>query len=145
MAEKNLLNFLLSDKRLFNHIKDKFRPEDFLDQVYRRVAEIVFSIYDNKESIHPDDITVYFEGEELEKVKEVINIKSDVNEDEKIRAVEDYIKKIHYYGLKIRKNNIKEQIANIQNNKVSIKGDVEKLIRELCLELIEIEKELKLH
>jgi len=145
MAEKNLLNFLLSDKRLFNHIKDKFKPEDFLDQVYRRVAEIVFSIYDNKESIHPDDITVYFEGEELEKVKEVINIKSDVNEDEKIKAVEDYIKKIHYYGLKIRKNNIKEQIANIQNNKVSIKGDVEKLIRELCLELIEIEKELKLH
>lgn len=145
MAEKKLLNFLINDKKLFNNIKNKFGPEKFLDQVYRRVAEIVFNIYDNKEVINPDDIVVYFEGEELEKIKEVINIESDISEDEKIKAVEDYIKKINYYALKIRKNNIKEQIANIQNNKVSIKGDVEKLVRELCLELIEIEKELKLH
>ncbi|WIV10708.1 DNA primase [Proteiniborus sp. MB09-C3] len=145
MAEKNLLNFLIKDKKIFDHIKDRFRPDDFLEQVYRRAAEIIFDIYNNEEEIHQDEITIHFEGEELEKLKEVINLESDFGEDEKIKAVEDYIKKINYYELKIRKNDIKEQIADIQNNKARIKGDVEKLIRELCLELIEIDKELKLH
>ncbi|SCG83598.1 DNA primase [Proteiniborus sp. DW1] len=145
MAEKNLLNFLIKDKKIYNHIKGRFLPSDFLDQVYRRVAEIIFDAYDNEEEIHLDRIIAYFEGEELEKLKEVINLEDDFDEDEKVKAADDYIKKINYYELKIQKNDIKEQIANIQNNKDSFKGDVEKLIRELCLKIIEIDKELKLH
>ncbi len=144
-AEKNLLSFLIKDKKIYNYIKERFVPSDFLNQVYRRAAEIIFNYYDNEEEIYPDKITNYFEGEELESLKEAINLECDFDEDEKIKAADDYIKKINYYELKIQKNDIKEQIAGILNNKASFKGDVEKLIRELCLKIIEIDKELKLH
>lgn len=145
MAEKSLLNFLIKDKKIYNYIKERFEPNDFLDQVYRRTAEIIFNIYDNEEELHQEKLTIHFEGKELEKLKEVINLESDFDEDEKMKAADDYIKKINYYELKIEKNDIKEQIADIQNNKARLKGDVEKLIRELCLKIIEIDKELKLH
>ncbi len=145
IAEKSLLNFILQDKKMFNYTKDKFRPDDFLNHVYRRAAEIIYDIYNKEEEIDLDKIIIHFEGEELEELKEVIDLKIEFDEDEKIRAIDDYIKKINYYELKIRKNDIKDTIAEIQNNKAKIKGDVEKLIRELCLEIIEIDKELKLH
>lgn len=145
MAEKNLLNFIIHDKKIFDYIKDKFRPDDFLNHVYRRAAEIIYDIYNSEEEIEQDKITIYFEGEELEKLKEAVNLKSDFDEEEKIKAVDDYIKKINYYELKIKKSDIKDQIAEIQNNKAEIKGDVEKLLKDLCIEIIEIDKELKLH
>lgn len=144
MAEKKLLYFILNDKGIYEYVKDKFRPEDFLNRVYRRTAEIVYELYSNGEKINSEDIVIYFEGEELEKLKEVLMLELDFDEDEKLKAVEDYIKKIYYYELKIKKNDIKEQIAEIQNNKARIKGDVEKLIKQLCIEIIEIDKELKL-
>ncbi|MFA5524627.1 MAG: DNA primase, partial [Tissierellales bacterium] len=145
MAEKNLLNFLIKDKKIYDYIKEKFEPTDFLDQVYRRTAEIIYDIYYKDEEFDYEKVTIHFEGKELEKLKEVINLESDFDEDEKMKASDDYIKKINFYELKIEKNDIKDQIADIQNNKESLKGDVEILIRELCLKIIEIDKELKLH
>ena len=144
MAEKKLLYFIINDKNIYNHIKDRFRPEDFLNHVYRRAADITYELYNSGEKINSEKIAIHFEGEELEKLKEVFNLKLDFDEEEKFKAVEDYIKKIYYYELKIKKNEIKEQIAEIQNNKARIKGDVEKLIKQLCMEIIEIDKELKL-
>ncbi|SDZ20214.1 DNA primase [Proteiniborus ethanoligenes] len=144
MAEKKLLYFIINDKNIYNHIKDRFRPEDFLNHVYRRAADITYELYNSGEKINSEKIAIHFEGEELEKLKEVFNLKLDFDEEEKFKAVEDYIKKIYYYELKIKKNDIKEQIAEIQNNKARIKGDVEKLIKQLCMEIIEIDKELKL-
>lgn len=145
IAEKNLLNFIIHDKTIYNHIKDKFRPDDFLNHIYRRAAEFIYDIYDNGEEFEQDRITIHFEGEELEKLMEVFRLKFDFDEDEKIKAADDYIKKIYYYELKIKKNDIKEQIAEIQNNKAKIEGDVGKLIKQLCVEIIDIDKELKLH
>ncbi|WP_352419869.1 DNA primase [Proteiniborus sp.] len=145
IAEKKLLNFIIQDKKIFSYVKDRFRPDDFLNHVYRRAAEIIYDIYNSEEEIDQDKITIHFEGEELKKLEEAIDLNSNFNNEEKIKAVDDYIKKINYYELKIKKNEIKEQIAEIENNKAEIKGDVEKLLKELCIEIIEIDKELKLH
>lgn len=145
MAEKKLLYFIIQNKKIFNYVKDKFGPDDFLDHIYRRAAEFIYDIYNDEEEIEHNRVTVHFEGEELEKLLEVINLNFDFDEENITKAVDDYIKKINYYGLKIKKNYIKEQISEIQKNKAEVKGDVEKLLKELCIEIIEIDKELKLH
>lgn len=141
LAEKGLLNFIIHDKEIFLYIKEKIRPGDFLNHVYRRAAEIIYELYDSGEKISKEKITINFEGKELVQIEEVLNIKCDFDTQNKIKMVDDYLKKIYFYQLKIKKNEIKQQIAEIQKNKARTKGDVEKLLRNLT----EIDKELKLH
>ena len=140
-AEKELLNLIINNKDIYKAIKSKFGAEDFLDQVYRKLAILVYSYYQDDYTLDKDKILTHFEEDELSKVEEIFNLKIKVNKD--IKAVEDYIKNINYHKINLKKQNIKKQINDLDNKQSKTKEEIE-LFTRLCLELIEIDKRLKI-
>lgn len=144
IAEKNLLNLIIKDKSIFEKIKNSFKPQDFLNDIYSEVAHLVYLAYKFSDKLDYDEIYRHFESESLHKVKEVIDLDLQFEDREKNKAVEDYITNINYFKLKLKRRQIKERLREIESEKEKTKGDVEKL-NQLCEQLINIDKELKLH
>ncbi|WP_069649345.1 DNA primase [Caloranaerobacter ferrireducens] len=143
-AEKSLLNLLINDEYIYEKIKENFSPDDFLDPINRKIAELVYDSYKEGRKIIKQDLINNFSDSELDKVNEVLAIEINFENSERDKAVDDYLKKINYYKLKIKRKQIKEEIKLIESKKVISEGEEEKL-RELCLELMELDKALKLH
>ncbi|MTI66011.1 MAG: DNA primase [Firmicutes bacterium] len=142
-AERNLINLIIKDKTIYNKIKDEIKPKDFFNNVYRKLAEIIYHKYNESDDMKFDYVKDKFEKEEMKKVKETFDMENPMEGSEKIKAVRDYIDKINYYKLKLKKQDIKEKLKQYEKNE-SKEGDVEKF-NQLCLQLISIEKQLKLH
>ncbi|MTI70902.1 MAG: DNA primase [Firmicutes bacterium] len=142
-AERNLINLIIKDKTIYNKIKDEIKPKDFFNNVYRKLAETIYNKYNENDDMKFDYVKDKFEKKDLEKVKETFDMENPMEGSEKIKAVRDYIDKINYYKLKLKKQDIKEKLKQYEKNE-SKEGDVEKF-NQLCLQLISIEKQLKLH
>lgn len=143
-AEKSLLKLLINDEYIYEKIKENFSPDDFLDPINRRIAELVFDSYKEGKKITQQRLANNFSASELNKVNEVLAIEINFEDSEKDKAVEDYLKKINYYKMKIKRKQIKEEISLIESKKDISEGEEEKL-KELCLELMKLDKALKLH
>lgn len=141
-AEKELLNIIINDKEIYQNIKDKFLAEDFLDPIYRKLAEIVYSAYEVNDELLVEDIKGQFQDDEEEKIEEIFNLKVKANKD--IKAIEDYIKNINYYKINMKKENIKKQLNIIDSKDEKTNEDIE-LFNKLCLDLLEIDKGLKIN
>lgn len=141
-AEKELLNLILNNKDIYQTIKDKFKSQDFLDPVYRKLAEMIYDLYENNEPLVKENIIEYFDEDVRSKVKELFTLDLKVNKD--IKAIEDYIKNINYYKITVKRESIKEQIQTIDNKSEKTNDDM-KLMNNLCLELMKIDKKLKIN
>lgn len=143
-AEKSLLNLLINDEYIYEKIKENFSPDDFLDPINRKIAELVYDRYKQGRKVIKRELINNFSDSDSEKVNEVLAIKINFENSERDKAVADYLKKINYYKLKIKRKQIKEEIKLIESKKVISEGEEERL-RELCLELMKLDKTLKLH
>ncbi len=141
-AEKELLNIIINNKDIYQSIKDKFKPEDFLEPIYRKLAEIAYDAYEINEELDGIEVVDEFEDDEKLKIKEVFSLNININKD--VKAIEDYIKNINYYKINMKKENIKKQLNEIEKMSEKTEQDVETFNR-LCLELLEIDKSLKMN
>lgn len=141
-AEKELLNIILKNKEIYETIKDIFKPQDFLDQVHRKLAELIYRLYESNEQISLENISNHFDKDEKAKVKELFVLNLQANKDTK--AIEDYINNINYYKITLRKEEIKEQIKIIDSKSEKTNDEID-LLNNLCLELMEIDKSLKIN
>ena len=141
-AEKELLNLILNNKDIYQTIKCEFKADDFLDLVYRKLAEIIYKLYENDEPLILESITDHFNEDEKSKVEEVFTLNLKVNKD--IKAIEDYIKSINDYKITLRKEAIKKQIETIDSKNEKTNDEIE-ILNNLCLELMNIDKSLKIN
>ena len=141
-AEKELLNIIINNKDIYQGIKDKFLAEDFLDPIYRKLAEIVYSYYEDNHDLIVGDIKLNFQDDEQGKVEEIFSLNVKTNKD--IKAIEDYIKNINYYKINMKKESIKKQLNIIDSKDEKTSEDIE-LFNKLCLDLLEIDKRLKIN
>ena len=73
-AQKNILTFIISHRDIFDAISSYVFPYEFIDDTYRKVAEIIFSLYENDKEIQPAMIINQFvELEEQNKVASIFN------------------------------------------------------------------------
>lgn len=63
-SQKLLLTWLIENTGLFQKIKQYITPEDFTEEIYRRVAELLFAQYEQSGSANPAKIVSMFENEE---------------------------------------------------------------------------------
>lgn len=141
-AEKELLNLIINNKNIYLNLKDKVFAKDFLEPISRKLAEIVYDFYEDNKKIDFLEVIEYFEKDELEIVKKIFSLDIKVNDNAK--AIEDYIKNINYYKINMKKEDIKRQLKKIDNKDIKTDEDLE-LFNKLCLELIEIDKRLKIN
>lgn len=150
LAEKSLIRIMIKDRKNFDKIKSYLIPSDFIDDECRELARIIYDIYNNEDHINAvseNDLIELLEninGIDMGKIKEILEMNINISLDEKNKAIEDLIETVKYSKLKIRRKEIAEEIHNIDSKKDKDEGDVERFKR-LCLELVEIDKELKLH
>lgn len=142
-AEKNLLKLIIFDKEIYMKIKDRFTPTSFFNETHRRIASITYQAYEEGKELNAN-ITDHFDGKELEIINLILSLDIPLEDQEKIKAVEDYIKKIEIHKLKIRKNNIRTKIKLLEEN---YQNDEEKNseLKELKVELSRLDKELRSH
>ncbi|EOC99889.1 DNA primase [Caldisalinibacter kiritimatiensis] len=144
LAEKSLLKLVTSNKRIYNKVKDIFSPEDFSNKLYRSISEVIYQQYETNNKVIKEDLLNLLNQEELKEFNEIINLDLQIDSKDEDKAVEDYIKKINYFKLKIERDRIKKQIRELESKEEKGKGDVERF-KEMCLKLIEIDKQLKMH
>lgn len=142
VAEKNLLNLIINDNNIYENIKENFIYLDFLNEENRQIAEIVYEEYENSKDINVEKVKEIL-NEDLTKIlDEILNI--DLVVDDKKKAVIDYIEKINYYKLKIRREEIKKEIKELGEKKDNAEGENEKL-NKLFIEYTQLNKELKMN
>ena len=66
-SQKLLLTWLIEDIRLFNTIKGLIEPGDFTEELYHKVAEILFGQYEAEGTVNPAKIISMFEDETEQK------------------------------------------------------------------------------
>ncbi len=80
-AEKKLLSLVIGSKASYNAVKDDFSPQDYSYSVLQRLAEIIYSCYENGEAIEPPVITAKFSNEEADFVSNIFcNLETYSNE-----------------------------------------------------------------
>ena len=62
-SQKLLLTWLIEDTRLFHTINNLIIPEDFTEELYHKVAEILFTQYATEQKVNPAKIISMFEDE----------------------------------------------------------------------------------
>lgn len=74
LAQKNILTIIASHKDIFRAIKPYLKPNEFIDKLYQRVAEIIYKLYDEHEEVLPATIINQFlELDEQKQVSLIFN------------------------------------------------------------------------
>ncbi|PKM52364.1 MAG: DNA primase [Firmicutes bacterium HGW-Firmicutes-7] len=74
VAQKNILTFIVSHKDIFEAVRPYIKPSEFVDGLYRQVAEIIFELYEENLEINPAMIINKFvELDQQNNVAQVFN------------------------------------------------------------------------
>ncbi len=65
-AEKKLLSLIIDSKSNYNDVRTKFAPEDFSLDCLRKLAELVYNLYDTGEPIEPALVISKFTGSDTD-------------------------------------------------------------------------------
>ncbi len=108
-AKRSLISMIAANKGLYTVLKNVLRPEYLQDEVYSRVLEIIYELYENDKPVIASNIVSYFEDiKEQNKVSDIFINKADYNINKLEKAVNDQLKDIlknYYSGLMNDKNN----------------------------------------
>ena len=63
-SQKLLLTWLIENTGLFQKINKYITPEDFTEDIYRKVAKLLFAQYEESGTVNPAKIVSMFENEE---------------------------------------------------------------------------------
>ena len=66
-SQKLLLTWLIEDTRLFKTVSSLITPDDFTEDLYHKVADVLFSQYKERGTVNPAAIISMFEDEEEQK------------------------------------------------------------------------------
>ena len=66
-SQKLLLTWLIEDTRLFKIVSSLITPDDFTEDLYHKVAEVLFAQYKDTGTVNPAQIISMFEDDEDQK------------------------------------------------------------------------------
>lgn len=101
-AQKMLLTWISSDKRVFQKIEKIISPRDFKDKIANKVADMLFVQYQTEGKIIPAKIFNYFESKEEQNIASSFiqtNLEQGWTKIEQEKALNDIVKKVKKYSL----------------------------------------------
>lgn len=119
-SQKILLTWLIEDTSLFDKLKGIIAPDDFTEELYEQVAQMLFAQYSTEHKVTPAKIINQFESkEEQNEVASLLSteIPEDLGEAERKKALEETIVRIKKNSLdmKSRKAIENNDIIGLQN------------------------------
>ncbi|MCI8326967.1 MAG: toprim domain-containing protein, partial [Lachnospiraceae bacterium] len=108
-SQKLLLTWLIEKIELFAQIDGLIGPEDFTEDLYRKVAKILFEQYRQDGSVNPAKIVNFFEEEEQKEIAALFNAKIEDVETEfdRQKAIKETI-------LRIKQNSIAHRTKTVE-------------------------------
>lgn len=130
-SQRVLLTWIIDEPEIYGKIKSIIGVEDFIDPLYRKVAEMIFRQLDTN-SLNPARVLSSFENEEEHKeAASLFNtplVKVDT-EEEREKALTDTIKRVKKNSLEIQSRNVKD-ISELQDI-IQKQKEIEKLVIHL--------------
>lgn len=127
VAQKNILTIVVSHKDIFKAVKPYIKPSEFVDELYLKVAEIIYVLYEENLSINPAMIiNKFIELDEQNKVAQIFN--NDIKVDNQLQ-----FEKIINESIQILKNayidKMSKQITDVEDmqNLIKIKRELQDL------------------
>ncbi|MGE5329724.1 MAG: DNA primase [Deltaproteobacteria bacterium] len=132
---ENMLIALLSnnDKRVYEYIKDRVKPENFYSDLLKNIAEKIYAMYEQgKDVMHSDILSVLETEEEISTYSGIVQ--KDYEFEDSYRIVVDLFNVIQREKLEERKKNILAHMKNENLTNEEVIGLERKLI-EITTEL----------
>lgn len=104
-SQKLLLTWLIENTGLFHKIKKYITPEDFTEEIYHKVAEILFGQFEETGNVNPAQIVSMFQNEEEQ--REIAGLfNARIHE---VETKEDREKALKETIVRIKENSIKHR------------------------------------
>ena len=101
-SQKLLLTWLIEDTRLFGVIAPYITPEDFTEELYRKVAGMLFAQYEQSKTVNPAQIiSAFMDEEEQREVAGLFN--ATIHE---VETKNDLAKAVKETVIKVKQNSI---------------------------------------
>ena len=129
-SQKLLLTWLIEDTRLFSVIKGKITPEDFTEELYNRVATMLFEQYETVGTVNPAKIiSTFHEEEDQTEVAALFNatIHQVENRNDMEKAIKETILRIKKNSINYRTKHMDPSDLNGLMKVVEDKRNLEKL------------------
>lgn len=126
-AQRMLLTWISDEPAIYNRIKQHISADNFMEPIYKRVAELLFRQIDEN-SFHPEMILNSFEGEEEHSiVAKILNtniLSVDAAQKDREHAINDAVKLIldESYKLKSRSATSLEELQEIMKKQATLKN-----------------------
>ena len=119
-AQKELLSAMASNINVYNAVKEYVKPSDFLTDVYRSVASIIYETNEKNGQVFPAEVVNHFQSvEEQKAVTEIFAVAFKYNDNSDLeKALNENIKNI-------KKVSLDEKSANATDIE-----DVMKIVQE---------------
>lgn len=130
-SQKILLTWFIEDTSLFDKLKGIIAPEDFTEELYEQVAQMLFAQYHTEHKVTPAKIINQFESkEEQNEVASLFSteIPEDLGEVERKKALEETVLRIKKNSLDVKSKKAIENndIIGLQNI-IREQADLQKL------------------
>ncbi|NLJ77924.1 MAG: toprim domain-containing protein, partial [Tissierellia bacterium] len=147
IAEKTLVKLMVDDRNYYNIIRDNLNSKDFFDHECRILVDIISQRYEGDGNLLRLDISDLVEGLEEHELDPNILDRIGVGDikslpEDKARSIDELLVTIEYYKLRMKRDRINERIQYIESKGDLGAGEIEEINR-LCLELTELNKELR--
>lgn len=99
-SQKLLLTWLSEDVHLFEVLKGIISPKDFTEELYHKVAELLYEQYEKDKKVNPARIISYFTTEEEQREAASLfntSIREEMTQKEKETALNETVKKVKAY------------------------------------------------
>lgn len=139
-AERCLLKLLILDRELFVKTKSMINFNDFSEKTHQKIAEILYSLYEEENFIDEDLILSKLDKNGIENYCKIIeSVIPDENHD---KAIIDYIKNIKKGRIEVKKREIEMELKKIEGKENRLPENIVR-IRELCINYEKIMRSLK--
>lgn len=115
-SQRLLLTWLIERPELFKKIEGILKPEDFVDELYCKVASMVFEEYESGKINPAQILNRFIDGEEQYREVAALfhaSLQESLNNEEQKKAFSETVKKIKKNSLEVQSRNAKD-IAQLQ-------------------------------
>ena len=144
-AEIELINIMILDKDYFEYINSKLKSQDYSMSESREIVKRISLLFEEEEDLGKDVLfseILEIPNLDRQKLKSIYDYSMDYSATNLEKIIDDLIDTIINSNILNRRKILLEQIYNLENKD---RNDEEnELFKQLCLELVEINKQINL-
>ena len=114
-TEKFLIGLMLEENKLIERIRNSLEPADFHDERASRIVSVMFDLASQGRSVEPRTLIHHFNEEDISQIVCESIFLDDIAKHDKEKLANDCIQRMKLDRLRLRRENLHEQIKTAQH------------------------------